>query len=369
MRIAVCEDNEIHQDVIVNMLNRYSSEHSIPLEYVPYGHGMNFLYDMDEGAYFDVVFLDIYMGDTMGNEIAHKLRAMGYKGNLIFLTASPDFAIESYDVDADGYLLKPVAYERFSKSMDKVTQGIAPNIYQIQQRNTVIKIVYHEILYIESRDSKCILHTTIPGQAYVVYKALNAIEKELEDRRFLRCHQSFLVNMDHIRQIGREFQLSSGDIIPIRKNGVKLVRQAYLDYSVFKVDENKECMKQKGAGNMTLKECYQKMGGDYAEAIVQLHNEPFIHRCILKFAKDRNYQELSDALAAGNCDAAFRAAHAFKGLCHTMVFCHLYPAVDELTECLRAGQVERATPFWESLKLEYVRTMEILQEYQKSGQN
>ena len=44
----------------------------------------------------------------MGNEIAHKLRAMGYQGEIIFLTASPDFAIESYDVDAGGYLLKPL---------------------------------------------------------------------------------------------------------------------------------------------------------------------------------------------------------------------------------------------------------------------
>lgn len=229
MRIAVCEDNEIHRDIMEHLLNRYSSERSIPFEFVPYEYGINFLCDMEEGAYFDIVFLDIYMEDTMGNEIAHQLRAMGYQGEIVFLTASPDFAIESYDVDASGYLLKPLDYEKLKMVMDRITRNIAPSTYQIRQRTTVTKVVYHEILYIESSNSKCILHTE-SGGAYTIYKTLNTIEKELGDRRFLRCHQSFLVNMDHIKQIEKQFLLSNGDVVPIRQRGVKLVRQAYMDY-------------------------------------------------------------------------------------------------------------------------------------------
>lgn len=229
MRIAVCEDNEIHRDIMEHLLNRYSSERSIPFEFVPYEYGINFLCDMEEGAYFDTVFLDIYMEDTMGNEIAHQLRAMGYQGEIVFLTASPDFAIESYDVDASGYLLKPLDYEKLKMVMDRITRNIAPSTYQIRQRTTVTKVVYHEILYIESSNSKCILHTE-SGGAYTIYKTLNTIEKELGDRRFLRCHQSFLVNMDHIKQIEKQFLLSNGDYVPIRQRGVKLVRQAYMDY-------------------------------------------------------------------------------------------------------------------------------------------
>lgn len=119
---------------------------------------------------------------------------------------------------------------------------------------------------------------------------------------------------------------------------------------------------------MTLKECYQQMGGDYAEAITQLHNEPFMHRCILKFVRDRNYQKLRDALSASDVDAAFRAAHTFKSLCHTLCLCQLYPVIDKLTERLREGQLEQAAPFWENLKPEYERTMEVLLQYQEAGQ-
>ena len=229
MRIAVCEDNKIHRDIMEHMLNRYSSERSVSFALTPYEYGLNFLSDLEEGAYFDVCFLDIYMGDVMGNALAHKLRAMGYQGEIVFLTSSPDFAIESYDVDAAGYLLKPLDYGKLLKVMDRITRNIDPCTYQIRQRTTVTKIVYHEILYIESSNSKCILHCT-SGKAYTVYKTLNVIEQELGDRRFLRCHQSYLVNMDHIRQIGTQFLLSSGDTVPIRQRGVKAVRQACMDY-------------------------------------------------------------------------------------------------------------------------------------------
>lgn len=233
MRIAICEDNEIHQDIIESLLNRYSSEQSIPFEIVPYSYGMNFIYDMEEGAYFDIAFLDIYMGDILGIEIAHKLRAMDYKGKIIFLTASPDFAIESYDVDAEGYLLKPHSYEKLKMVLDRITQNIDPSTYQIRQRSTVTKVVYHEILYIESSNSKCILHT-VSGGEHVVYKTLNVIEKELDDKRFLRCHQSFLVNMDHIKQIDKQFLLKNGETIPIRQRGVKPVRDAFMEYTASK---------------------------------------------------------------------------------------------------------------------------------------
>ena len=229
MRIAICEDNEIHRDILEHLLNRYFSERPIHFELVPYQYGMNFLYDMEEGAYFDMAFLDIYMEDTMGNQIAHQLRAMGYHGEIVFLTASSVFAIEGYDVDASGYLLKPLDYGKLEMVMDRITRNIAPSTYQIRHRTTVTKLAYHEILYIESNNSKCILHTE-SGESYTVYKTLNTIEKELGDRRFLRCHQSFLVNMDHIKQIGKQFLLSNGDYVPIRQRGVKAVRQAYIDY-------------------------------------------------------------------------------------------------------------------------------------------
>lgn len=230
MRIAVCEDNHLQRDMIVHLLNRCSAERSLSAELAPYEHGMNLLYDMEEGADFDIVFLDIYLPDAMGNEIAHRLRAMGYQGKIVFLTASPDFAIESYDVAASGYLLKPINYERLKTVVDRITESFDPNTYQIRRRTTVTRIAHRDILYIESSNSKCMIHT-VSGGVHTAYKTLSTIEKELNDPRFLRCHQSFLVNMDHVRQIDKDFLLANGETIPIRQRGVKPARQAYIAYA------------------------------------------------------------------------------------------------------------------------------------------
>lgn len=230
MRFAVCEDNSLQRDMIMQLLSRCSAEWSLPVELVPYEYGLNLLYDVDEGENFDIIFLDIYLQDTMGNEIAHQLRAMGYQGKIIFLTASPDFAIESYDVAASGYLLKPIHYERLKTVVDRVMENVDLNTYQIRHRTTVTRIAHRDILYIESSNSKCMIHT-VSGKVHTAYKTLNTIEKELNNSCFLRCHQSFLVNMDHVRQIGKEFLLSSGEVIPIRQRGVKPVRQAYMAYA------------------------------------------------------------------------------------------------------------------------------------------
>ena len=172
MRIAVCEDNQLQRDMIVQLLSRCSAERSLPVELVPYEFGMNLLYDVEEGADFDIVFLDIYLPDTMGNELAHRLRGMGYRGKLVFLTASPDFAIESYDVFASGYLLKPISYERLKTVLDRITEHVDPNTYQIRHRATVTRIAYRDILYIESSNSKCMIHT-VSGSVHTAYKTLN----------------------------------------------------------------------------------------------------------------------------------------------------------------------------------------------------
>ncbi|MGM9682200.1 MAG: LytR/AlgR family response regulator transcription factor [Eubacteriales bacterium] len=230
MRIAVCEDNDLHREMFTCLMNRYAAEKSIRFELITYKNGIGFLCDKEEGAHFDIVFLDIYMDNILGIDIARRLRSDGYKGSIIFLTASPDFALESYDVDADGYLLKPLDYTKLETILDGITYEYKPCTYRICQRSSVINLFFHEILYIESQNAKCIVNT-ICNEKFTVYKTLNTIEMELNDKRFFRCHQSFLVNMDHVRQIDKQFLLRNGEIIPIRQRGIKSARETFMEYT------------------------------------------------------------------------------------------------------------------------------------------
>lgn len=229
MRIAVCDDSSLDRELTAALLHQYFVTRPISNEIIQYESGSDLLHDFEDGMWFDIVFLDIYMNDLLGIDVAHKLRTLGYHRHIVFFTATADFAVDSYEVEAIGYLLKPYSFEKLCLVMNRVTREITTNTYQIKQRSKLIRVPYHDILYAESMNSKCILHCR-NEQSYVIYKRLTTIEQELNDERFLRCHQSYLVNMDHIQRVDDQFTLVTGDTVLIRQRNRKAIRQTALDY-------------------------------------------------------------------------------------------------------------------------------------------
>lgn len=230
MRIAICDDNELDREIITSLLDQYFENRSIACQIDSYETGINLLHEVQDGYCYDVIFLDIYMGTKLGIEVARELRELAYTGAIVFLTASSEFAVDSYEVDADGYLLKPHSYEKFCKVMDKLTASQNVETYQVTFRNNVIRIPYHEILYFESDNTKCLLHHK-NGKNYFVYKKLSEIEEELaRDPRWLRCHQSYLVNMAYIQHADSKFTLFNGEFVMIRQRTLKEIRAKYLSY-------------------------------------------------------------------------------------------------------------------------------------------
>ena len=229
MRIAVCDDSSLDRELFVALLHHYFVNKPISNEIIQYENGVDLLHDVEDDMWFDIVFLDIYMNDLLGIDVAHKLRSLGYRGHIIFLTATADFAVDSYEVEALGYLLKPQSFEKLSQVMDRAIRTMTTNTYLVKNHSKIIRVPYHEILYIESMNSKCIIHCC-NEQHYVIYKRLTTIEHELNDKRFLRCHQSYLVTMDHIHQVDSQFTLVTGDTVAIRQRDLKSIRQAVLHY-------------------------------------------------------------------------------------------------------------------------------------------
>lgn len=232
MLIDICDDSSLDRDIIADFLSNYFSEKGIEYRINIYENGSNLIYDIQDGALPDIIFLDIYLENgEMGIEVARKLRQNNYCGSIVFLTASADFAIDSYDVEASGYLLKPHSYEKLCGVMDRIVKNITVDFksYNISVRGGIVRIPRKNITYVESNNSKCIVHTS-KNEEYTVYKRLSEIEQELNDRCFLRCHQSFLVNMDYILRADKEFTLTNGDTVSIRQRSLKMMKKMYLDY-------------------------------------------------------------------------------------------------------------------------------------------
>ena len=217
LRVAICDDSALERDILADFLSHYCNAHAIDYSCKMYDSGEPLYYELGDGGWFDIILLDILMDPPLGIDVARRLREIGYKGTIVFCTAALDFAPDSFEVGASGYLLKPYTPETFE------------NTYAIKNRSQVLHIPREEIMYVESHNSQCILHQA--GQkTYTLYKKLGEIEQELTAPCFLRCHQSFLVNMNYVKAVDKDFILTNDDVVLIRKKNLKELRQIYFDY-------------------------------------------------------------------------------------------------------------------------------------------
>ena len=140
--IAVCDDSSFDRFVIAEMIDGYFKDKSFLYHVTEYCNEGTLIDDIEESNRYDIIFLDIYLNSLLGIEVAKKLRSGGYNGKIVFLTASDKYAVESYDVDAAGYLLKPHNYEKFCNVMDRILIGRRKNTIIVKKRSSVEYISY-----------------------------------------------------------------------------------------------------------------------------------------------------------------------------------------------------------------------------------
>lgn len=195
-----------------------------------YSSGEVLVADAEEGYLEgELLFLDIYMDQLNGMETARKLRALSCNIPIIFLTASPDFAVESYEVQASGYLLKSFSEEKIKKLLNRILKTDMQRRVAIKSKRQYRYPYTDDIVYVESDKHTITLHLSDQSEI-VAQDKLIEIENRIDEKRFLHCHQSYLVNMDYIKDVKDDFELQDGTIIPIRVRGRKEVLDRYNEY-------------------------------------------------------------------------------------------------------------------------------------------
>lgn len=153
----------------------------------------------------DLMFLDIKMPNITGIDF---LKTIKNPPKTIFTTAYRDYAIESYDLEVVDYLLKPITFERFLKSMDRFlrlkNEAIKPektinrdNFLLLKSGNKHHKIYIDDIFFIESLKDYIKVHIKNGKHIVTKYK-IRDIEEELKNRQFLRIHRSYIINTSKI---------------------------------------------------------------------------------------------------------------------------------------------------------------------------
>lgn len=238
LQIAVCDDREEDRDRITGLLCRYLKESAYEYEITEYKNGEMLADDYEEGfVNFDLIFMDIYMEQMLGMEAARQVRRYSKNTAIIFLTETPDYALESYDVGAFGYLVKPLDEEKAVRLLERFIKEryLEKKTMFLKEGRKSVRISFGEVEYVESRRNYVVVHLE-NKEEHKVYTKLDNISQMLDEYGFLRCHQSFLVNMNKVRKADKEFILDSGAVIPIRQRDTKAIRNMYFEYILNKAE-------------------------------------------------------------------------------------------------------------------------------------
>ena len=177
----------------------------------------------------DLIFLDIQMPELSGLDL---LKMIPKKAHVILTTAYKEYAIEAYDLDVTDYLLKPILFERFFKSFNKVLKYIelekgqqnqvspVTNVREtgddfifVNADNKTIKVNFDQIYYIEAwRDYVKIM---TPNGVILSLLSITSMEKQLHSQNFSRVHRSFIVNRSFIEAIERNRIYINGNWVPV----------------------------------------------------------------------------------------------------------------------------------------------------------
>lgn len=173
----------------------------------------------------DLLFLDIEMPGISGLSF---LKSLPNKPMVIFITAYRNYAVEGFELDVLDYLVKPVAFDRFLKAVNKALeyQGFKqkeagttlPDYLFIHTEYQLTKIVLPEITYIEGLRNYIKIHFSTNAKPILSKLSLKAIEEKLPPAKFARVHKSFIVSVDKISSIRNDvIRIGSRDI-PISKS-------------------------------------------------------------------------------------------------------------------------------------------------------
>lgn len=217
IKIAICDDEKVYRDVILDYINSYESEAN-NLNIVQFECGEDIIEQYKNGQTFDLIFLDVEMKQLSGVETGKVIREVDKNVMFVFITNHQQYVPDAFVLNAFQFLLKPLNQDLFNREFERAlnTYNKMKFQYKIVYKEQVNVLKTGDILYIETYDRH--LRATTQNQKYKYLGNISAEEIKLQTYNFIRCHKCYLVNMKHITNISNnDFIMSNGDIIPISK--------------------------------------------------------------------------------------------------------------------------------------------------------
>ncbi len=230
MKIAICDDEKLQIDLLKKYCSSWLGERKLHAEITTYLSAEAFLFAYEDDKSYDILLLDIQMKELDGISLAKKLRELGDKLSILFITGVKELVFEGYHVQAIDYILKPVEQNNLETALDRAYENMQKSepYILLEIDNELIKLNEKDILYIESIGHKSIVYTL--NEKFEIKKGINTVEKELNQSFFYKCHRSYIINILHISSISKTDVMINTNPIPIARGKWEELNKAFLSY-------------------------------------------------------------------------------------------------------------------------------------------
>ena len=234
LRIAICDDEAQYVHQTAKLVQEYlGGRPDLSGQVFPFRLGRELLCQVEEAGGFDLYLLDIIMPGLNGIETGRQLRQLGDGGEVVYLTTSADYAVDSYSVRAFFYLLKPLEKDRLFQVLDAAVKKLderRSKAVLITTKDGSRRVLLDQILYVErvGRSLRYFCSGGAVDSLSLRVPFLAAVEPLLSDPRFCQCGSSFAFNLQHVTGVsGQEGLLDSGGTAAIPRASVAPFKHAW----------------------------------------------------------------------------------------------------------------------------------------------
>lgn len=245
LHIAICDDQPAEQQTIQHAAEDYfrrATNHTGIFH--SFTNSMDLLDYLEGGGPCDIALLDICMPGVNGIAVAQQLRERQDRSEVVFLSTSPEFAVEAFAVKAAHYIIKPFTQAQMDEALERTMAAFhsgEPKKIVLQGESGVLRVVDVEtILYAENFRHHRAVYTTV-GELKETRRTLTALAEELEQLcpgLFIQPYRGYVVNQDAIRAVTKEgIFLQNGTKIPIKSGDFRKLRDAYFEWAFRKAGD------------------------------------------------------------------------------------------------------------------------------------
>lgn len=236
--IGVVDDELAIRSQVKELLTAYENEHKNRMHVAAFASAEALLevYRQEKHP-FQILILDVEMPGMSGMEAAKQIRAMDPDVCLLFLTAFEQYAVTAFEVDAVGYLMKPIQYvqlkARLAASIIRIDYLAELNkakkrYLTVMNQYQEVHIEISEIVYIEKRRNQSVIHCR--EEEYVCYESLRELYERLDPKQFCYSHQGYLVNFSKVQSVGKtELFMENHAQVPLSRRFSELLYERKME--------------------------------------------------------------------------------------------------------------------------------------------